>query len=131
MQKIISEVATANGATAQLTVLKNPNPVTYNDPALADETLPIMRAVAGQKNVILADPQMGAEDFSYYQKEIPGFFYWLGIANQKKGITAGLHTADFDIDERALDDGVNMMSNIVLDYLERHAQNAGASSAGK
>ena len=130
MQKMIPEVATANGAEAQMTVLKNPNPVTYNDPALADETMPIMRAVAGEKNVIVADPQMGAEDFSYYQKEIPGFFYWLGVANQKKGITAGLHTADFDIDERALDNGVNMMSNILFDYLERHAKNGGAASSG-
>lgn len=131
MQKIISEVATANGAEAKMTVLKNPNPVTYNDPALADETLPVMRAVAGEKNVIVADPQMGAEDFSYYQKEIPGFFYWLGVANQKKGITAGLHTADFDIDEQALDNGVNMMANIVLDYLERHAKSGATSAGGK
>jgi metal-dependent amidase/aminoacylase/carboxypeptidase family protein len=72
----------------------------------------------------MTDPQMGAEDFSYYQNEIPGFFYWLGIANKQKGITAGLHTADFDIDEQALDNGVKMMSNIVVDYLERHAKNA-------
>jgi amidohydrolase len=130
MQKIVTEVATANGATAQLTFLKNPNPVTFNDATLAEEALPIMRKVAGEKNVIIADPQMGAEDFAWYQKQVPGFFYWLGIANQQKGITAGLHTADFDIDEQALDNGVKMMSNILLDYLERHAKD-GAAAAKK
>lgn len=131
MKKIISEVAVANGAQAQMTVWKNPNPVTYNDPKLAEETLPIMRAVAGQDNVIMAEPQMGAEDFSYYQKQIPGFFYWLGIANKEKRITAGLHTPDFDIDESALDHGVKMMSNIVLDYLERHAKGSAPANGAK
>jgi amidohydrolase len=129
MQKIVTEVAAANEAQATLTFMKNPNFVTYNEPSLAEETFPIMRAVAGEKNVIMADPQMGAEDFSYYQQQIPGFFYWLGVANKQKGITAGLHTADFDLDEQALDDGVKMMSNIVLDYLDRHAKGAGAASA--
>jgi amidohydrolase len=124
MQKIVTEVAAANEAQATLTFMKNPNFVTYNEPSLAEETISVMRAVAGEKNVIMTDPQMGAEDFSYYQNEIPGFFYWLGIANKQKGITAGLHTADFDIDEQALDNGVKMMSNIVVDYLERHAKNA-------
>ena len=129
MQKIVTEVAAANEAQATLTFMKNPNFVTYNEPSLAEETFPIMRAVAGEKNVIMADPQMGAEDFSYYQQQIPGFFYWLGVANKQKGITAGLHTADFDLDEQALDDGVKMMSNIVLDYLDRHAKGAGAASS--
>jgi amidohydrolase len=128
MQKIVTEVAAANEAQATLTFMKNPNYVTYNEPWLAEETFPIMRAVAGEKNVMMADPQMGAEDFSYYQKEIPGFFFWLGVANKQKGITAGLHTADFDLDEQALDHGVKMMANIVLDYLDRHAKGAGAAS---
>jgi amidohydrolase len=131
MQKIVTEVAAANEAQATLTFTKNPNFVTSNEPSLAEETFPIMRAVAGEKNVIMADPQMGAEDFSYYQKQVPGFFYWLGIANKQKGITAGLHTADFDIDEQALDSGVKMMSNIVLDYLERHAKDGTAKATGK
>ena len=129
MQKIVTEVAAANEAQATLTFMKNPNFVTYNEPSLAEETFPIMRAAAGEKNVIMADPQMGAEDFSYYQQQIPGFFFWLGVANKQKGITAGLHTADFDLDEQALDDGVKMMSNIVLDYLDRHAKGAGAASS--
>jgi amidohydrolase len=129
MQKIVTELAAANEAQATLTFMKNPNFVTYNEPSLAEETFPIMRAVAGEKNVIMADPQMGAEDFSYYQKEIPGFFFWLGVANKQKGITAGLHTADFDVDEQALDHGVKMMSNIVLDYLDRHAKGTGAASS--
>lgn len=128
MEKIVTEVATANDAKAELIWDTHPNVVTYNDPALADETIADMRTIAGNGNVILSDPQMGAEDFSYYQKVVPGFFFWLGVANKQKGITAGLHTADFDIDEDALVQGVNMMSNIVFDYLDRHASGDGAKT---
>jgi metal-dependent amidase/aminoacylase/carboxypeptidase family protein len=49
---------------------------------------------------------MGGEDFSYYTEKVPGFYYWLGVANNEKGINAGLHTPKFDIDERALVVGV-------------------------
>jgi amidohydrolase len=121
MQKIITETAAANDATAELIWDTHPNAVTYNDPTLAQETIADMRRIAGENNVILADPQMGAEDFSHFQKVIPGFFFWLGVANKSKGITAGLHTPDFDIDEQALVNGVNMMSNVLVDYLERHS----------
>jgi amidohydrolase len=64
---------------------------------------------------------MPAEDFSQYQKLAPGFFYFLGVGNRAKGITAGWHTRDFDVDEESLVVGVKVMSNVVLDYMERHA----------
>ncbi len=62
---------------------------------------------------------MGAEDFSYYQKAIPGFFYFLGVGNKEKGITAMIHTPEFDVDEESLVVGVKVMSNVLLDYLDR------------
>jgi len=63
--------------------------------------------VLGEKNVdVYSRPNMGGEDFSYYTAKIPGFYYWLGVANNEKGINAGLHTPKFDIDERALVVGV-------------------------
>jgi amidohydrolase len=61
-----------------------PNPVTYNAPKLVEETLPTIKRIIGDANVVNRPPQMGAEDFSYYQKEIPGFFYLLGVGNKKK-----------------------------------------------
>jgi amidohydrolase len=68
----------------------------------------------GEKNVdVYSRPGMGGEDFSYYTEKIPGFYYWLGVANNEKAINAGLHTPQFDIDERALVIGVAMqLANI-------------------
>lgn len=120
MKEILEGVTKAHGATYELE-FSNPNPVTYNDPKLAEATLPVLEQVMGKENILRNGPQMGAEDFSYFQQVVPGFFYWLGVGNAKKGVTATQHTPDFDIDEDSLVIGTNLMSNILLDYLERHA----------
>ncbi len=120
MRQTLAGVTSAYGASYEIEFGGN-NPVTYNDPALVEAALPIMRRIAGEKNVFSPRPQMGAEDFSLYQKVIPGFFYFLGAGNQAKGITAMIHTPEFDVDEESLVIGVKLMSNVLLDYLDREA----------
>ncbi|HEU0178185.1 MAG TPA: amidohydrolase [Blastocatellia bacterium] len=122
MKQTLAGVTSAYGASYEIEFGAN-NPVTYNDPALVEATLPVMRKTIGEKNLISPKPQMGAEDFSYYQKVIPGFFYFLGVGNREKGVTAMIHTPEFDIDEESLVIGVKTMSNVLLDYLDRAAVN--------
>ncbi len=119
MRDTLAGITSAYGAKYEI-VFDSPNPVTYNDPKLVEETLPTMRRILGDANVLNPKPQMGAEDFSYYQKVIPGFFYFLGVGNKAKGITAMIHTPEFDLDEESLLIGVKLMSNVLLDYLDRH-----------
>jgi amidohydrolase len=118
MKQTLAGVTSAYGASYEIEFAAN-TPLTYNDPALVEATLPIMRKIAGEKNVLSPKPQMGAEDFSIYQKVIPGFFYFLGVGNTEKGVTAMIHTPEFDIDEDSLVVGVKVMSNVLLDYLDR------------
>ena len=120
MRETLRGVTTSYGATFDLQ-FDGGNPATYNEPALVQETLPIMRRLVGADNLIAPKPFMPAEDFSFYQKVVPGFFYFLGVGNKAKGITAGWHTADFDVDEESLVVGVRVMSNVLLDYLDRHS----------
>ncbi|MEK6321229.1 MAG: amidohydrolase [Acidobacteriota bacterium] len=122
MRQTLASVASAYGATADLQ-FDGPNPVTYNDPRLVEEMLPTIRRLVGDANVIAPKPFMPAEDFSYYQKVVPGFYYFLGVGNKAKGITAGWHTAEFDVDEESLVVGVKVMTNVLLDYLDHHAAN--------
>jgi amidohydrolase len=118
MKQTLAGVTSAYGATFEIQWGEN-NPVTYNDPALVEATLPTMRRILGAAGVTNPKPQMGAEDFSKYQKVIPGFFYFLGVGNRSKGIDAMIHTPEFDADEDALGIGVKVMSAVVLDYLEK------------
>ncbi|MGA1368246.1 MAG: M20 metallopeptidase family protein [Blastocatellia bacterium] len=121
MHQTLAGITSAYGASYQLDFGEN-NPVTYNDPELVAATLPTIRRVVGEKNVVSPPPQMGAEDFSRFQQVIPGFFYFLGVGNPSKGITAMIHTPEFDVDEESLVVGVRVMGNVLLDYLDRKAR---------
>ncbi|MCH7413171.1 M20 family metallopeptidase [Belliella sp. R4-6] len=72
----------------------------------------------GEENVIDLDIWMAAEDFSYYTQEIDGCFYRLGTRNEAKGITSGVHTPTFDIDEDALEIGAGLMAYLAVKELE-------------
>ena len=120
MKEILNGVAASHGAAAELTWSSKSNPPTVNDKAEVEAALPALRRSVGAANVIQTPPVMGAEDYTYFLKAVPGFMFWLGVGNPEKGMTAMLHTADFDADEDALPIGVKTMSNLVLDYLDRH-----------
>ncbi len=64
----------------------------------------------GAANVSETELRMGAEDFGYYAQQIPACFFRLGTMNTAKGITAGVHTPVFNIDESAIEVGMGMMA---------------------
>ncbi len=122
MKETLNGITSAYGATFELKFEENAA-VTFNEPKLVEETLPTLRRVLKESNVRSIKPFMIAEDFAYYQRVIPGFYYFLGVGNRSKGITAALHTAEFDVDEESLVVGAKVMSNVLLDYLDRQAEN--------
>jgi amidohydrolase len=123
MNETLAGVTAAYGAKYELDYVEGAA-VTYNEPALVEATLPALRRAVGEASVIAPKPQMGAEDFSYFQQVIPGFFYFLGVGNKSKGITAMIHTPEFDVDEESLVVGVKAMTNVLLDYLDRQGKAA-------
>ncbi|SIS55202.1 M20 metallopeptidase family protein [Belliella pelovolcani] len=72
----------------------------------------------GKENVEDLDIWMAAEDFSYYTQEMDGCFYRLGTRNEAKGITSGVHTPTFDIDEDALEIGAGLMAYLAVKELD-------------
>lgn len=119
MKETLDGITSSFGARYDL-VFEEKTLVTYNDPKFVDESIHVMRKILGDSNVVQIKPQMVAEDFSYYQKVIPGFYYFLGVGNKSKGITAQTHSPDFDLDEDSLVIGVKLMSGMLLEYLDRH-----------
>ncbi len=59
-------------------------------------------------------PLMTAEDFAYYQREVPGLFLFLGCRNEDKGHVHALHTPRFDFDEAALAAGLEAFWRIAF-----------------
>jgi amidohydrolase len=96
-------------------------PVTHNDPELTRSNLAALERMAGNGKAVLGRPTMGAEDFSFYQKHIPGFFWFLGMYDAAKGITGAHHTPAFDVNEDVLPLGVQAAAAQLTDYLSRNS----------
>ncbi len=116
MMEMIPTIAKAYGGEATVEI-KDATDITYNNPELVSAMLPTLNRVAGEANVQTQKAVTGAEDFSYFQREVPGFFFFLG------GMTPGNkepfphHTPDFRIDESGMILGVKALTELSLDYL--------------
>ena len=66
--------------------------------------------------IVNATPIMIAEDFSYYQRQIPGVLVLLGSKNEGKGYVHPLHSNSFDFDEDILLIGIQSFLNILLEF---------------
>ena len=85
-------------------------PAVYNDEKLYEAAKQKAATFIGAENVVDIDLRLGSEDFGFYTQQIPGCFYRLGTGNKEKGITSGVHTPTFNIDESAIGIGMGMMA---------------------
>jgi amidohydrolase len=92
-------------------------PVTTNDPTLTDMMVPTLTRVVGSDMLSISPRTTTAEDFSYYQEQIPGLFIFLGVADPLDLSPASNHSPKFFADERALPVGVKVLTELALDYL--------------
>ncbi|MBN8262532.1 MAG: amidohydrolase [Xanthomonadales bacterium] len=125
LANVADKVAAAHGATVVAKIPDKPgNPVTVNDPALTARVVPSLRKAVGDANVVEMDLNMGAEDFSFYAREVPGFFFFVGATPRgQDAIRApSNHSPEFFLDEEALKVGTRAMLQVLLD----HQRGAGA-----
>ena len=103
--------AIAHGMGAEIDILIDIGyPSVYNHEGLNTNAMGLAKTFLGEKCVEETELRMGAEDFGYYSQKIPGCFFRLGTRNEAKGITTGVHTPTFNIDEDAIEMGIKMMA---------------------
>jgi amidohydrolase len=95
-------------------------PVTVNDGAMTDLVMSIAAGIVDKANVIWMPPAMASEDMSFYLKEVPGCFFFLGAGSADPALNQPHHNPYFSIDERALEVGVKMLAAIAIDFLENY-----------
>ena len=120
LEEIVYNTANANNAKAKITYQVS-YPITYNDPDLYENMLPSLKRINGPENVHFMNAITGAEDFSFFQKEVPGLYFFIGGAQKgtdpKKA--APHHTPDFYVDDSAMLTGIKSMATLALDYLSK------------
>jgi amidohydrolase len=120
IERTIQGIADSAGAEADVRI-EIGYPITYNDPDLTAHATPILKRVLGAERVEAGPPATGAEDFSFYQREAPGVFFWLGVRPEDVDAqdAAPNHAPGFFVDEQALVLGVRALSTLAIETLER------------
>ena len=120
MEEMVPTIAKAFRAEATVEI-QDGTDITYNHLGLTKQMLPTLQRVAGLENVFEIDAITGAEDFSYFQNEIPGFFFFLGGTPLyiKESDAPSHHTPSFSVDDSSMKLGVKALTNLTLDYLKK------------
>lgn len=123
MQHTSEHIAAASGATAQFHH-HGFAAVTWNDATLTEWAMPTLQWAAGKAGVAPIKPITASEDFSFFQQEVPGVFFFLGIAPDNTPVdqTAPNHSPYFQVNEKALENGVRALTGLALDYLANPAK---------
>lgn len=111
-------IAESAGATAEVMITEG-YPITYNDPKLTSKASDVLKNTFGDERVLLTKALTGAEDFSFYAREVPGFFFFVGACpggNDPK-LAPSHHTPDFIIDEGSILTGMKAILHLTVDYM--------------
>ena len=123
VKRTAESIAAASGATAEVQAEVS-GTITYNDPALVDRMRPTVERVVGAgipgAKLLSGPPTTTSEDFSLYQKRVPGIFIFLGVTPEGTDpkLAAPNHSPRFFADERALPVGVRLLAELAVDYLQ-------------
>ncbi|MFT5076618.1 MAG: amidohydrolase [Saprospiraceae bacterium] len=116
MNEMSRDIAKAYGGSATIAWQSN-TLITYNDLELTQQMLPSLEAAAGKENVKLVKATTGGEDFSYFQEEVPGLYFFLGGMTPGNKESFPHHTPDFKIDDNGMLLGVKTFVQLTFDYL--------------
>ena len=119
MQEMVPAIAQAYRAEATVTIQDGAD-ITFNNEALTEKMIPTLERVAGNENVYEINAITGAEDFSYFQNEVPGLFFFLGGTplDMKESEAPSHHTPSFIVDDSSMKLGVKALSNLAVDFLK-------------
>lgn len=121
IRRVATTTAESMGATAEVEIDRG-YPVTKNDPALTETLRSTLERVAD--SLALVDPIAGAEDFSYFARNVPGVYVFVGgmPPDMDPEEAPSHHTPDFFIDESGMQYGVRAYAQVAADYLSSHAE---------
>jgi amidohydrolase len=117
IRRMAESIADGMGGSCNVDI-RHGYPFVYNDPALTENAWHWAVDYLGEDNVVALPLRMTAEDFAYFANLAPSCFYRLGTRNESLGLTSGLHSATFDVDEKCLQTGMGLMAWFAVNALK-------------
>lgn len=109
-------IAKSRGGECEV-LIKKGYPCLVNDEDMTASAKAAAEEFLGMENVGELELRMTADDFATFSQAMPGCYFRLGIRNEAAGITSGVHTPTFNIDEKALETGTGLMAWLVINEL--------------
>lgn len=113
IKEIVDTISSQYNTKADINIMDG-YPFLTNDVEVTKDCKQAAIDYLGKENVEDLPLRMTAEDFAYISQEVPSCFFRLGTGNISKGITSGVHTSTFDIDEKALEISIGLMAWMVM-----------------
>ena len=116
IERVIRGTTESMGANYELKY-ERMTPPTINHPDMAEFIRQICSEIVGSENVIMDARTMGGEDMAFFLNEVPGCYFFIGSANEKRNLHFPHHSPRFDFDEAALEIGVEILCRTVEKFL--------------
>jgi amidohydrolase len=120
IKRTAETVAASQGATVEFELGDYPNPVVVNDSQLTPGVVASLQRAAGRDKVTMMPFVTGSEDYAYYGKTVPSFFYFVGVTPPgQDALTApSNHSPSFFVDEASLPVALRTLVTATVDYLQ-------------
>ena len=116
IKTIATKIAAEKNAKAEVKIISG-YPFLVNDEKVTNSAKNVATNYLGKENVFELPLRMTAEDFAFISQQVPACFFRLGTGNKKQGITSGVHTATFNIDENAIETGAALLAAMAIELL--------------
>ncbi len=117
IKEIINQISNQYNVSAELDIIDG-YPFLINNEASTILCKQAAEEYLGKENIVELPLRMTAEDFAYITQQVPSCFYRLGTGNITKGISSGVHTSTFNIDEDALKISSGLMAWMTIKAIE-------------
>lgn len=117
-EQIVHGVAEAMGCSAEVNV-RRLTPTLINADEITKRVQESVRRTLPETDLGTSGHlTMGAEDMAFMLEKVPGCYFFVGSANDEKGLNYGHHHPKFDFDEAALPRAAALMAGAVADLLK-------------
>lgn len=88
-----------------------------NNPNVGAKARETFKKIVPTDMMVMQEPTTGAEDMAYFMNDVPGMYFFVGSANDERGLNYGHHHPKFDFDEEVLPLSVALLASAVADYV--------------